>query len=117
MTGNVGTVAWIAPEVLCCQRYTTKADIYSFGVFLSELDTVEHPYASCPGKVGDENSVDTFSKARIALLVSQGQLQPAFTTTIPSKILDLAKKCLSFQEDDRPTAEAVIQALLESLVV
>lgn len=32
MTKNIGTVAWIAPEVLNAKgEYTEKADVYSFG--------------------------------------------------------------------------------------
>ena len=33
MTQNVGTVAWIAPEVLESQNYTEMADVYSFGSY------------------------------------------------------------------------------------
>jgi serine/threonine protein kinase len=31
MTGNVGTPAWIAPEVLQNKKYTEKADVYRCG--------------------------------------------------------------------------------------
>lgn len=33
MTRSIGTVAWIAPEVLTSKGdYTEKADVYSFGM-------------------------------------------------------------------------------------
>ncbi|EEY53027.1 protein kinase [Phytophthora infestans T30-4] len=38
MTAGVGTSLWMAPEVLMGERYDDKADIFSFGVVLSELD-------------------------------------------------------------------------------
>ncbi|KUF88828.1 Ribosomal large subunit pseudouridine synthase A [Phytophthora nicotianae] len=41
MTGGIGTPYWTAPEVLEGKRYTERADIYSFGVMLSELDTAK----------------------------------------------------------------------------
>uniref|UniRef100_H3G576 Protein kinase domain-containing protein n=1 Tax=Phytophthora ramorum TaxID=164328 RepID=H3G576_PHYRM len=44
MTAGVGTPYWTAPEILEGKRYTEKADIYSFGVVLSELDTGKIPY-------------------------------------------------------------------------
>ncbi|KAF0683167.1 Aste57867_24760 [Aphanomyces stellatus] len=109
MTSNIGTMAWIAPEVLTGGKYSEKADIYSFGVFLSELDMLETPYSNM--NTGD--SEEGFSNARIALLVSQGQLQPSFTNTIPSKILTLAKQCLSFRDEERPTADIVASTLGE----
>ncbi|KAF0708068.1 hypothetical protein As57867_006442, partial [Aphanomyces stellatus] len=100
MTSNIGTVAWIAPEVLTGGRYTEKADIYSFGVLLSELDTLQVPYAEMLGK-SKENG---FSNARLAMMVSEGALQPSFTDGIPSELLALARECLSFNDTDRPSA-------------
>lgn len=38
MTKNIGTVAWIAPEVLSSKGdYSEKADVYSFGTIESHL--------------------------------------------------------------------------------
>ncbi|RQM18965.1 hypothetical protein B5M09_008441 [Aphanomyces astaci] len=106
MTSNIGTVAWIAPEVLTGGHYSEKADIYSFGVFLSELDTLESPYAEMT-----EKNAGGFSNARIAMMVSEGALQPTFTDVVPSPILDLAQKCLSFRDVNRPTARDVAATL------
>ncbi|KDO18314.1 TKL protein kinase, partial [Saprolegnia parasitica CBS 223.65] len=45
MTFGVGTYRWMAPEILLDIQYSTAADIYSFGVVLSELSTHEIPYS------------------------------------------------------------------------
>ena len=34
----------MAPEVIRCEPYTEKCDVYSFGIMLNELMTAEHPY-------------------------------------------------------------------------
>lgn len=34
MTGNVGTVSYIAPEIFQGQQYSEKADVYSYGMVL-----------------------------------------------------------------------------------
>ncbi|KAL3669714.1 hypothetical protein V7S43_005095 [Phytophthora oleae] len=44
MTAGVGTTLWMAPEVMLGQRYDVKADMFSFGVLLSELDVHTIPY-------------------------------------------------------------------------
>ncbi|KDO17349.1 hypothetical protein SPRG_17220, partial [Saprolegnia parasitica CBS 223.65] len=51
MTSHAGTTSWMAPEVLRVpgdegmgRVYTIAADIYSFGVVLTELDTLRLPY-------------------------------------------------------------------------
>ncbi|KAF0690707.1 Aste57867_17917 [Aphanomyces stellatus] len=103
MTSNIGTVAWIAPEVLSGGRYSEKADIYSFGVLLSELDTCETPYTNLMNKSKDAS----YSNARIALMVSEGSLKPDFTDRIPEELLAIALECLAFNENDRPTAMAL----------
>ena len=33
MTGVLGTFHWMAPEIFESKPYSTKADIYSFGVY------------------------------------------------------------------------------------
>eukprot|EP01119_Soliformovum_irregulare_P017898 TRINITY_DN5391_c0_g1_i1.p1 TRINITY_DN5391_c0_g1~~TRINITY_DN5391_c0_g1_i1.p1 ORF type:complete len:569 (-),score=197.91 TRINITY_DN5391_c0_g1_i1:16-1722(-) len=45
MTANVGTPAWIAPEVLNNEKYSYKADVYSFGIVLWELLTAQSPFS------------------------------------------------------------------------
>ncbi|KAF1784980.1 Protein kinase-like domain [Phytophthora cactorum] len=42
---GVGTSLWMAPEVMLGERYDDKADVFSFGVVLSELDVHTLPYA------------------------------------------------------------------------
>ncbi|POM74232.1 TKL protein kinase [Phytophthora palmivora] len=45
MTAGVGTSLWMAPEVMLGEKYDVKADMFSFGVVLSELDVHTLPYA------------------------------------------------------------------------
>ena len=42
--GKVGTPLFVAPEILRGLPYDTKADVYSYGIVMSELSTHKKPY-------------------------------------------------------------------------
>ncbi|RHY00720.1 hypothetical protein DYB36_009339, partial [Aphanomyces astaci] len=54
MSNAVGTYRWTAPEVLKGKYYSVKADVYSFGMVLSELDTHVVPYYGMTNPKGQE---------------------------------------------------------------
>jgi hypothetical protein len=99
MTGGMGTTAWIAPEVLQGERYSEKADIYSFGILLCEMDVCDHPYRSSHA-TGDE----TLTDAKIAFLVSTASLRPQLREDCPGAIQKLIYECIDFDPAKRPSA-------------
>ncbi|KAL3660799.1 hypothetical protein V7S43_014201 [Phytophthora oleae] len=106
MTAGVGTPYWTAPEILEGKRYTEQADIYSFGVVLSELDTGKIPYYDAVTENG--------SKAKpfqILQEVMTGSLRPSFTPDCPPRIQRVGLACLSFDPSYRPTARQLVQEL------
>ncbi|OQR83725.1 protein kinase [Achlya hypogyna] len=109
MTINKGTLAHMAPEVFTGGHYSEKADIYSFGVLLAELDLMDTPYT------GNEDQDPILGDAQIALQVVEGGLRPQFSNDIPNNVRVLADQCLAHNASDRPSAsqvEAVLQALV-----
>ena len=54
MTSHVGTVHWMAPEVLNSQKYNERADIYSLGIIIWELFTGKCPYEKM-NQIEEEN--------------------------------------------------------------
>ena len=46
LTANVGTIHWMAPEVLTGNLYNESADIYSMGIVIWEMFTGLCPYDS-----------------------------------------------------------------------
>ncbi|KAI9106818.1 hypothetical protein K1719_022346 [Acacia pycnantha] len=55
----------MAPEVIRCEPYNEKCDIYSFGVILNELLTGNYPYIETD-----------YSPTKIAAEVVEGNLRP-----------------------------------------
>ncbi|KAE9310004.1 hypothetical protein PF008_g20562 [Phytophthora fragariae] len=104
MTAEIGTISWIAPEVLRGERYSEKADVYSFGVILTELDTCRRPYSE--GIPNDDNRGGKVkhTNARIAVLVSAGSLRPSLSPDCPNSVRDLVDKCLDSDPTNRPSA-------------
>ncbi|OQR91957.1 protein kinase [Achlya hypogyna] len=107
MTLGVGTFRWMAPEVLVDSAYTVAADIYSFGVLLSELDTHRIPYDDMINPKNGQPLAD----AAIIGRVMQGTLKPTFTDSCPAWVKELAHSCLQFDPSDRPTIYQVAAAL------
>ncbi|OQR94595.1 serine/threonine-protein kinase HT1-like [Thraustotheca clavata] len=98
MTGYPGTERYHAPEVLDSDpTYSCPSDIYSFGVILTELDTLQIPY------IGQRYRDD---------LVRDGKLRPNVSDSCEQWLRGLSDKCLDFDPDKRPTAEEIV-ALLE----
>ncbi|EQC24681.1 TKL protein kinase, partial [Saprolegnia diclina VS20] len=106
MTSSVGTICWIAPEVFRVPGetaedcvYTSAADIYSFGVVLTELFTHTEPYS----ELVDRRNVET--------LVRTGQLRPRISEACPLWLRTLTEKCLAFDPTARPTAAEIVDEL------
>ncbi|EEY56123.1 protein kinase, putative [Phytophthora infestans T30-4] len=113
MTAGVGTSLWMAPEVMMGERYDEKADLFSFGVVLSELDSHKLPYASA--KVTETGRV--IPDTAILQLVSCGRLRVEFTPPASPALeamVHLGKACVDFEPDARPTAS---QALYQMQLV
>ncbi|KAF0692487.1 Aste57867_16431 [Aphanomyces stellatus] len=118
MTAEIGTVPWMAPEVLRGARYDESADVYSLGVLVAEMDTCAVPYASMvPSAIQDcdGDTVIRMTRARIATMVAAGQLKPSFSPTCPRPLLKVAMQCLAYNPHARPTAAQVTCMLFEAV--
>ncbi|KAF0693879.1 Aste57867_15192 [Aphanomyces stellatus] len=106
MTAGIGTFRWMAPEVLLDSNYTSAADMYSFGVFLSELDTHLLPYDDQTNEKGRK-----LNDAVIMGRVIAGTIEPTFSNLFPDWLQAMAKQCLVVNPADRPTANDMARRL------
>ncbi|KAJ0393677.1 hypothetical protein P43SY_010414 [Pythium insidiosum] len=106
MTQRVGTVHWMAPEVMKGEHYGDRADIFSFGVVLSELDTHQLPYA-VDGRALPAEAV--------MLRTLMGTLELSFSAHADPVVVRLAQQCAAGDPDQRPSAAAVLATLEQVL--
>ncbi|OQS01970.1 kinase [Thraustotheca clavata] len=106
MTMDVGTSLWMAPEVCKDNNYSVEADVYSFGVILTELETLERPYHNVRGSI--------FS---IQSKVIKGNLRPKLSDQCPDWYRKLATDCMAADPIDRPTAAQVAKILRHQIAL
>uniref|UniRef100_M4B5Y0 Protein kinase domain-containing protein n=1 Tax=Hyaloperonospora arabidopsidis (strain Emoy2) TaxID=559515 RepID=M4B5Y0_HYAAE len=106
MTRCVGTPLWTAPEVLRGERYSEKADIYSFGVVLAELDTCLLPYAYSQGRQTKGKKDRDWVP-----LIASGHATPMFRPDCPRALRELAAQCLDQDPSKRPPAMQIVYLL------
>ncbi|KAG6579939.1 TKL protein kinase [Phytophthora cinnamomi] len=102
MTSNVGSSLWMAPEVMVGGHYNEKADVFSLGVVISELDTHELPYSHANDDNG--SSGRSLPEAAVLQMVSIGKLRVRFSSFMHPDMVSFAERCVSVDPHERPTA-------------
>jgi WNK lysine deficient protein kinase len=91
-----GTPEFMAPEVFD-SKYCTKADIYSFGMCVLEMVTLEKPYREC------ENIMKIYNNAK------DGIVPKALNRIKNDYVKSFILKCLS-KENERPSAIELLES-------
>ncbi|GMF35950.1 unnamed protein product [Phytophthora fragariaefolia] len=110
MTAGMGTSLWMAPEVMLGERYDDKADMFSFGVVLSELDLHTLPYAQVR-KRSRQSEGRELADATLFQRISTGEVRVEFSYSSPRSIVSLGNACVSIDPKERPTAAEALYRL------
>ena len=104
---SVGTHYWVAPEVYNGERYTERADVYSFAVVLMEIfyhadlaaifPDVRHPNRPLPG-------------TQVAGQVLEGW-RPEIGSHVPPEAARLISQCWMDDDLDRPPFIEILDRL------
>lgn len=98
-SGDFGSPAYIAPEIIDEQTYTTKVDVYSFGILMYEVVTGSLPYPNIK------------SSYQLKLKVLNDGLRPEFSIPVKPSLQSLIEKCWHAYQDKRPTFEELFYKL------
>ncbi|XP_068663089.1 serine/threonine-protein kinase STY46-like [Aristolochia californica] len=102
LTGETGTFVYMAPEVLKCEPYNEKCDVYSFAVILNELITGQHPFINYD-----------CGPTKIAIKVATRNLRP----TLPEndgqfeELIDLIQQSWNNDASARPSFVIITKTL------
>ncbi|KAJ0785512.1 putative dual-specificity kinase TKL-Pl-4 family [Helianthus annuus] len=98
MTGETGTLGYMAPEVLNGNAYNRKCDVYSFGICLWEIYCCDMPYPD-------------LSFSEVTSAVVRQNLRPEIPRCCPSSLANVMKRCWDANPDKRPGMEEVVTML------
>lgn len=98
MTGNTGTLAYMAPEVALRKAYSEKVDIYSFGMILWQLLSSDIPFR---GMTKDEHLNN----------VVKGGQRPRISDDLPLMLIRLIERCWHADPVKRPCAREILDVL------
>lgn len=92
----LGTPEFMAPE-LYEEKYDEKVDVYSFGMCMLELSTMEYPYSEC------KNTAQIYKK------VTQGILPAGLTKVSNKELCEFIEMCIVHDPDKRPEARQLLK--------
>src|SRR5689334_20038542 len=92
-TSNVGPIKWMAPECLTQRLYSTKTDVYAFGITAWEVITRLTPYP-------------TLDNVNTILFVTSGR-RLDIPEYCPAELGQLIQQCWDVSPTVRPTMEEI----------
>mmetsp|Transcript_15897 Transcript_15897/g.62113 ORF Transcript_15897/g.62113 Transcript_15897/m.62113 type:complete len:768 (+) Transcript_15897:113-2416(+) len=112
---RIGTPGWMAPEMFAMQKYTSKVDVFSFGIVISEMLTRQPPFAQFVGARADlpdriargERPILKLPKLGFGGSGHEEECPPA----VEEALIDLAQRCWAHQPSKRPTFAKIVPAI------
>lgn len=98
LSGETGSLRYMAPEVADGLPYNTKADVYSFGILLWELVAGKKPF-------------DGLDRALFYERIVHGGERPTIRSKWPPALADLLRDCWDADMQRRPSFRTVVARL------
>jgi predicted Ser/Thr protein kinase len=96
---TIGPLRWMSPEALGQQLYSTKSDVWSFGLILCEIVTHEEPHQH-------EDLIN------VAIKIRDEAFTPAIPESCPPLLREIMEMCWKKDPNERPEMSTIC-AMLE----
>lgn len=102
LSGQAGTMCYMAPEVFRCEPYGTSTDTFSFAVLLWEILSLKTPFVH-------------YTKQDYKYRVIKKGVRPTIGKAWPKEIQDLLESAWAADADERPTMKQVCEILRDTI--
>lgn len=109
----VGTLEYMAPELLMKQPHSKAGDIFALAVTINELATAQFPYSDCNRDNPLAHTILEmgYGRQELATAVAVEGLRPSMDEDMPPELKNLLKACLNAVPEKRPSAIEFAEAL------
>ncbi|OMO53906.1 hypothetical protein CCACVL1_28252 [Corchorus capsularis] len=111
----VGTLIYMAPEILRKDIHSEKSDVYSFAVSINEMLTGVVPYTDIRAEAQAHTVLEmSYTEQQLTAAVVSGGLRPVLAGTesgVPAIMLSLIQKCWDVNPENRPSFSDIVLEL------
>lgn len=111
----VGTLLYMAPELLKKEVHTEKSDVYSFGVSINELLTGVVPYTDLRAEAQAHTVLEmNYTEQKLTAAVVSDGLRPVLAgpeSGVPSILVSLIQRCWDATSQNRPSFDVIVAEL------
>jgi len=104
LSGHTGSRRYMSPEVALSKPYDERVDVYSFGIVLHEISSMEKPFEgwSCT------THIELAVQAKVRPYIKHPKGKHSFW---PSELVDLIKACWDHDMSERPDFDSITNVL------
>lgn len=115
----VGTLIYMAPEILRKELHSEKSDVYSFGISINELFTGVVPYTDLRAEAQAHTVLEmNYTEQQLTAAVASEGLRPVLAgheSGVPQRILSLIERCWDTNPQNRPSFDEIV-IILDSIL-
>lgn len=113
----VGTLVYMAPEVLSGKPHSFAADVYAFAITVNEMATCAVPFVDRKMPVPELHTVleTRFNEVRLRAAIVKNHLRPVLARGVPNEFKNLIQRCWHPDPVERPSFPEIVRILKDIL--